>query len=225
MNGGIAIFVKTPGHSALKTRLAAGMGADAERWYRHAIDAVKSVALEAREKNTGINAYWAVAETDALQNPLWQTLPRLQQAEGDLGERMGRVMRMLVRQHGFGILVGADAPQICAEDIQAAADFLSHANPRIVLGPATDGGFWCVGSNQTIPVEVWQSVAYSQPDTYRNFVDAFSPFAEIMTLRTLTDVDEVVDLVSCNEQIKSLKHPTPEQLILLAKFGECGVPA
>jgi len=224
MKGGLAIFVKTPGLSPLKTRLAAGIGASSESWYRLAVDAVKSVAIDSRNR-IGINTYWAVAETDALQNPLWQTLPCLQQAEGGLGERMGRVMRMLVRQHGFGILVGADAPQICVEDIQAAADFLSHENPRIVLGPATDGGFWCVGSNQIIPIDVWQSVAYSQPDTYREFVDAFSPFAEIMTLRTLTDVDEAVDLETCNEQIKNLEHPTTEQLVLLAKFGECRVPA
>ena len=149
MQGGLAIFVKTPGISPLKTRLAVGMGSDSERWYRIAVDAVKSVALQAQAA-TGINAYWAVAESEGMQNDLWQSLPRLMQSdasEAGLGERMGRVMRMLIRQHGFGVLLGADAPQICTDDIQSAIDFLNHEKPRLVLGPASDGGFWCVGRN------------------------------------------------------------------------------
>lgn len=224
MNAGLAIFVKTPGHSPLKTRLAAGIGADAERWYRHAVDAVKSVALEVRA-STGVNAYWAIAEATAMQDELWQSLPKLSQGDGDLGERMGRVMRMLVRQHGLGILLGADAPQICAADIQAATDFLDHDNPRIVLGPARDGGFWCVACNRPFPIELWQSVRYSQPDTYTDFVAAFSPFAEISNLRVLTDVDEAADLAICHQELAALDSSTHEQRTLLQAFRQIGAPA
>lgn len=227
MKGGLAIFVKTPGVSPLKTRLAAGMGTDSERWYRLAVDAVKSVALAARDK-AGISAYWAIAELEAMQNTLWQSLPRLAQTDdvqAGLGERMGRVMRMLVRQHGFGILLGADAPQICTADIQAAYEFLDNESPRLVLGPARDGGFWCVGSNQGFPIEVWQSVLYSQPDTYVDFVAAFSPFAEILNLRTLSDVDEVTDLASCQRELEALDNATPEQRALLEAFSQFELPA
>lgn len=227
MKGGLAIFVKTPGVSPLKTRLAVGMGIDSERWYRLAVDAVKSVAIEAHDK-TGINAYWAVAEQEAMQHSLWQSLPRLAQTDdvqAGLGERMGRVMRMLVRQHGFGILLGADAPQICSADMQAASEFLDHESPRLVLGPAGDGGFWCVGSNQAFPINLWQSVTYSQPDTYTDFVTAFSPFAEISNLRTLSDVDEVPDLAACQRELEALDSATPEQRKLLDAFSQFGLPA
>ncbi len=224
MNGGLAIFVKTPGVSPLKTRLAIGVGIDSERWYRLAVDAVKSVVLEAKME-TGIKAYWAVAEPDALQYPLWQTLPRLAQAGGGLGERMGDAMRMLVREHGFGILLGADAPQICSSDIKTAANFLKHESARIVLGPATDGGFWCVGSNHPFPIELWQSVVYSQPNTYRDFVSAFSPYAEVLNLRTISDVDEASDLKRCNRELEKLQYPTGEQLVLLDAFRKFGLPA
>lgn len=220
MQGGLAIFVKTPGVSPLKTRLAAGIGADSERWYRLAVDAVKSVALQA-QADTGINAYWAVAESDAMQHTQWQSLPRLVQSDdpkAGLGERMGRVMRMLIRQHGFGVLLGADAPQICVRDIEAAIEFLNHENPRLVLGPASDGGFWCAGSNVKFPIELWQSVTYSQADTYRNFVAAFSPHAEIFDLRTLSDVDEAGDLAHCHREIEKLEYPTSEQKALLDSY-------
>lgn len=226
MNGGLAIFVKTPGVSPLKTRLALGMGNESQRWYGLAVDAVKSVALEAQKK-CGINVYWAVAETNAMQHPLWQSMPRLAQAEdkqSGLGERMGRVMRMLIRQHQFGLLVGADAPQVCANDIEAAIDFLNNENPRLVLGPASDGGFWCVGSNQKFPIELWQSISYSQANTYRDFIAAFSPFAEVLNLRTLSDVDEIDDLTSCYLEMHSLKRMTDEQVILMRVFGQFELP-
>jgi len=227
MPGGLAIFVKTPGLSPVKTRLAAGIGADSERWYRLAVDAVKSVVLEAQTR-AGINAYWAVAESEGMQNSLWQSLPRLAQSDDSqagLGERMGRVMRMLIRQHGFGILLGADAPQICAGDIEAAAEFLNNEKPRLVLGPASDGGFWCVGSNVKLPIELWQSVNYSQPETYRDFVSAFSPHAEIFNLGFLSDVDEVGDLATCHRELGKLEHPTAEQKALLNAYNHVALSA
>jgi uncharacterized protein len=223
MKGGLAIFVKTPGVSPLKTRLAAGIGeASATHWYLSAVRAVESVAKQV-SNSIGIHAYWAVAETQALQNSLWQSLPKLTQAEkteDDLGIRMGRVMRMLVRQHGFGILIGADAPQLCASDIETAAAFLNHENPRLVLGPASDGGFWCVGSNTAFAIERWKSVTYSQSNVYRDFMAAFSPLAEILNLRTLSDVDEIPDLKSCHDEMQLLQHPTPAQSAMLAQLAE-----
>jgi uncharacterized protein len=223
MKGGLAIFVKTPGVSPLKTRLAAGVGeASATRWYLSAVRAVESVAKEA-SNSIGVHAYWAVAETQALQNPLWQNLPKLAQAESsedDLGTRMGRVMRMLVRQHRFGILIGADAPQLCASDIEAAAAFLNHEAPRLVLGPANDGGFWCVGSNTAFAIERWQSVTYSQANVYRDFMTAFSPLAEILNLRTLSDVDEMADLKSCHAEMQLLQRPTSSQSLMLEQFAD-----
>jgi len=227
MKGGLAIFVKTPGVSPLKTRLAVGIGLASASWYQMAALAVQSVALNA-QKNFGITAYWAVAETSALQHELWQSLPRLAQAETgteELGERMGRIMRMLIRQHGFGILLGADAPQICVEDIQAAAKFLDSEIPRLVLGPARDGGFWCVGSNFKFQIALWQSVKYSQANTYEEFVLAFAPFAQIHTLRTLTDVDEAIDLIGCNKEMNLLEQATPEQQALVESFRQIDLPA
>src|SRR3546814_381382 len=67
VNGGaLAIFVKTPGHSGLKTRLAAERGERyAVEWYRRAAAAVSSVARRAHARH-GVTAYWAVAEAGAL---------------------------------------------------------------------------------------------------------------------------------------------------------------
>ncbi|MGH8105393.1 MAG: hypothetical protein ACREO2_03690, partial [Arenimonas sp.] len=85
--------------------------------------------------------------------------------------------------------------------------------------------FWCVGSNHQFPIELWQSVAYSRPDTYRDFVSAFSPYVEVLNLRTMSDVDEASDLERCNRELEKLENPTQEQLVLLDAYRRFGLPA
>ncbi|MCA1780504.1 MAG: DUF2064 domain-containing protein, partial [Xanthomonadaceae bacterium] len=108
MNAAVAIFVKTPGLSPIKTRLGKHAGqAIAEEWHRRA---AACVAHSARQ--TGLPTYWAVAEPEAVDHALWRELPRLVQPSGSLGRRMADIYSELQRRHGSAILVGADLPQL-----------------------------------------------------------------------------------------------------------------
>lgn len=214
MSAGLAIFVKTPGRSALKTRLAAGIGeAAALAWYRLAARAVAEVAVAAFAHDQ--NVYWAVAEAEARDDPLWSDLPVLWQGSGGLGERMARVHDALVSRHGGGILLGADAPQIDAGDLHRAAAWLDSDAARAVLGPAQDGGFWLFGSNRRQPLAAWSSVAYSQPDTAEQFVAALPAAGKWCQLRLLGDVDRAIDLGPCIADLARLAAPVPAQVRLL----------
>ena len=53
---------------------------------------------------------------------------------------------------------------------------------------------------------------------------AFSPYAEILNLRTLTDVDQTADLAQCHLDMQKLEHPTTEQLTLLEAFCQFELP-
>lgn len=222
MSGALAIFVKTPGRSAVKSRLAAACGeAPARQWYRHAAAAVASVALRAREAH-GLVAYWAVAEAGAEQD--WPGLPTLPQGDGDLGARMAHVHAALVARHGFGLLVGADAPQLTAESLGEAAAWLGRAaspandvampTPRLVLGPASDGGFWLFGANRAIPVDAWTRVPYSDAATACTLRQSMQAFGAWKTLGELTDVDHAEDLPVVQQALDALPDPTAEQRAL-----------
>ena len=215
MNGALAIFVKTPGRSAIKTRLAAVTGAAyAQQWYELAADAVASVAIRACAE-CGLTAYWAVAETGA--EAAWRGLPTIVQGAGDLGTRMARVHSELVERHGFAMLVGADAPQLAAEAIGQAAHWLDAgavAGPRLALGPAADGGFWLFGSNRVIPLQAWTQVSYSQADTGRHCRQSMQPYGAWETLACLTDADRVEDLKPVQQALDALSDPTTEQRAL-----------
>lgn len=216
MSVGLAIFVKTPGHSVVKGRLAATLGADAARdWYLHAADAVASVARDAQAAGDVV-AYWAVAEADPDAVAAWTGLPVLGQGDGGLGARMAHVHAQLLQRHGAGMLVGADAPQLDATRLSRAAAWLRDVAPRAVLGPAADGGFWLYGANRAAPVATWESVRYSAADTAARFRVALAGDGEWTTLDTLTDADVEADLVPVAAALAALPAPTAAQARLLA---------
>lgn len=218
MSGAIAIFVKTPGHSAVKSRLAGECGErHAHDWYRQAAAAVASVARRAQARH-GVTAYWAVAESAAFD--AWPGLPVIAQGEGDLGTRMAQVHGQLVARHGFGLLLGADAPQLTAELLGEAIDWLSAPSPRLALGPAEDGGFWLFGGNVVPALPAWTSVRYSAANTARDLRHSMQGVGEWMNLATLTDADHASDLRSVQNALHALPDPTSEQCVLAARMRE-----
>jgi glycosyltransferase A (GT-A) superfamily protein (DUF2064 family) len=208
MDAGIAIFVKTPGRSPLKTRLAADLGVErATRWYLLAAEAVAAVAREAAPGRV----YWAVAEDDAAADPLWRALPTLPQGDGGLGERMHRVHAALVARHGAGLLLGADTPQLEARALRDAIAWLRAPSARLAIGGALDGGFRTIGANREIALERWVGVPYSRAETAAHFRAALDGCGQWLELGTLTDVDTSSDLGLCAAALRALPNPLPEQ--------------
>lgn len=204
----LAIFVKTPGRSPVKSRLAAMRGRVwAEDWYRRAAAAVAEVAAKA-----GVTGYWAVAEAEATG--AWAGLPVMAQGDGGLGERMARVHATLVARHGSGLLLGADAPQVSPPVLREAVAWLDAPTPRLVLGPSRDGGFWLFGANVVPPEGAWTGVAYSAPDTARDFRAAFDPYGAWHVLPMLTDADRSEDLPHVLAELTALPDPLPAQRAL-----------
>lgn len=216
MSGAIAIFVKTPGYSAVKTRLAATVGrAMADEWYGRAARAVLEVATVAG-RETDAAVYWAVAEPEAIAAGAWASVPNIVQGEGGLGTRMGHVHAELVHRHGHGLLLGADTPQLAADHLRAALQWCAATTARQVIGPATDGGFWLYAANRATPTARWESIAYSQVETARHVRARFADRGEWLVLPTLTDVDRGDDLPIMQRELAALSRPLPTQLALAA---------
>ncbi len=211
MTCGLAIFVKTPGLSAIKTRLAQGIGpAMAQQFYLLSAQAVASVARQAQQ-SLDLSAYWAVAEPAALNGDAWTDLPRLGQGEGSLGERMAQVYQSLLARHGGALLIGADAPQLNVQALTHAVQWLASPSPRLAIGRAADGGFWLFGGNCTLPDQAWTQATYSAPDTSIKFSEAMRPFGDWLELEPLSDVDHAHDLPTVENELHALNAPTTAQ--------------
>ena len=208
----VAIFVKTPGLSPVKTRLAAGIGSMlATEFHRRAASAVGAVVCAAMPD---IVPYWAVAEREALAHPGWDAFPLLWQGDGDLGTRLDRVYAELLERHGSVLLIGADTPQVTPALLRDAARTVRDGGPPYAIGPATDGGFWLFGGRVPVPPAVWRSVVYSRADTGAMLAGALRLFGAVGWVSSLADTDQVSDLPGLAAALQALRDPLPEQVSL-----------
>ena len=214
---GLAVFVKTPSLSPIKTRLAADIGRGAaEMLYVALTRAVASIATQARaQAQAGLCPYWAVAEDTAFSQSYWPIFDHVVQGEGSLGERMGMIYRALRERHRAVILIGADAPQLSAQSLGDAVQWLASDTPRHVIGRACDGGFWLFGSNTDISRSAWTAPEYSRPDTAERFMASIGDSAQWRELEVLRDIDTVSDIAPVLHALRSLTSLTPEQARLV----------
>ena len=215
VSAALAIFVKTPGLSPVKTRLALALGAaTATAFHRRAATAVCDVVQAAVAAGLPLTPYYAVAEAAALDHAEWQGLPTLWQGSGDLGMRLHRVCSQLLARHGRVLLIGADAPQLDAGLLAQALAALDSAATPFVLGRACDGGFWLFGTRLPVPASVWRGVRYSRTTTADELVAALAAHGAVAGLPELTDVDEAADLGALADALDALHDARPAQRAL-----------
>lgn len=212
MTAALAIFVKTPGLSPVKTRLAARIGVPAAlRFHQLAAAATAEVA---RACEPWLKPYWAIAEDDPAAVGAWPGFASLHQGEGDLGERLHSVYARLQARHGRVLLIGADAPQLTVESLQRALTVLDDVHTPFAIGDASDGGFWLFGGRAQIPREVWTRVRYSEAQTASDLRQRLSSPGAVGAVGRLTDVDNVEDFSALRDALDTLSKPLPAQKAL-----------
>ena len=233
MNGGvIAIFVKTPGLSPVKSRLADEIGEEkATTFYRHAVRAT----VETVRAFLAIHPHWqarfAVAEREGCPDPLWQVFPARYSGSGGLAQRLHRVLRALLCVHGRVLLLGADSPQITVADLETAVAALQRRD--WVIGPAADGGFWCLGSRIPLPLAVWEAAPFDHHDggASARVREALITAAGChgipapAMLRPLHDIDHRTDLPAVLTEWPAAKDETAAQRTLRLWIADAIAPS
>jgi rSAM/selenodomain-associated transferase 1 len=186
----LVVMAKRPEMGRVKTRLAKGMGpVAATRFYRQTtFDLLHRLGRDPRWQTV-----LALSPDRAVhENGLWpQDLPRVAQGPGDLGDRMGRLMRDL--PPGPVVIVGSDIPDIARALVADA--FAALGRHDAVIGPADDGGYWLIGlRRRPRVVEIFDNVRWSgehaRADTLWNLTRAGLSLA---TLPVLGDIDTYED--------------------------------
>ncbi len=192
----VAVFVKTPGFSPIKSRLALQIGAAAaRRCYTLSLLAVRR-AVNSAARAGKVQAYWAVAEASATDH--WRGWPTVPQFGDDLGARMRFVYGALRQRHRDVLLLGGDVPTITADDLLTAANAL-RAVPQRVIARAVDGGFGLFGANVDLADSPWSSVPYGVPDTATQFLMRIAPEVPLLELLPVRDLDTYADLIALGE--------------------------
>jgi rSAM/selenodomain-associated transferase 1 len=142
----VLVFLKYPDPGQVKTRLAAAIGPDrAAALYREWIGLVLRKLQPIRERACLVGYFdggpsGRFAEWSPLAHDWWP------QPVGDLGTRLAAGFEQAHSRGGSVLAVGTDCPELESRLLDRAFDSLLDHDA--VFGPATDGGYYLVGTAQ-----------------------------------------------------------------------------
>ena len=142
----LLVFCKNPQLGKVKTRLAADIGQENALKTYHLL--LKRTADILRKLDIDIQLYYS---ENPIKNDVFDELKatKKKQIGSDLGERMHNAFITGFKTHSPVLIIGTDLWTIDAENIRQAIDALSHK--EVVIGPATDGGYYLLGMKEMKP--------------------------------------------------------------------------
>jgi len=156
-------------------------------WFRHQ---VRRLLREVQDPRWDLTL--AVAPDRAISARVWPPqLRRVPQGAGDLGDRMGRVLRSA--PPGPACVIGGDVPGVRKHHIARA--FKALGASEAVFGPAEDGGYWLIGLKRVrpVPAQLFNGVRWSSAHALKDTIATLDGQSYALIDR-LRDVDDARDL-------------------------------
>jgi len=187
----VGLFAKRPVPGQVKTRLAADTSPEwaaavASAFLLDTLD--RLAAIDARR----VLAYAPDGAGDFFAEPAAGRFVLVAQGAGDLGRRMANFFGNQFRSGMEAVvLLGTDSPSLPLACVEQAFRELERAD--LVLGPATDGGYYLVGCARRLP-PIFEGVVWSSPHVLAQTVDRLSkPDWRLALLPPWYDVDTLAD--------------------------------
>ncbi|MBO2012820.1 TIGR04282 family arsenosugar biosynthesis glycosyltransferase [Hymenobacter negativus] len=204
------VFARVPALGRVKSRLAAGVGEPAALAIYHELLAITHAAIQ----EAGVPATIWLADTAASHPSAaevwhWPNLAARCQPAGDLGTRMATAFAVAFAEGAQRVaIIGTDCPGLRAAHLaQAFALLTTH---DVVLGPATDGGYYLLGLCQPQP-ELFYHKAWSTDSVLADtLADARRLGLRVALLPELRDVDTADDLAAWRADDTSTTSGQPD---------------
>ncbi|MFE1743968.1 TIGR04282 family arsenosugar biosynthesis glycosyltransferase [Coleofasciculus sp. H7-2] len=191
----LIVFTRYPEPGKAKTRLIPVLGENgAANLHRQMTE---HTLLQARElqsdRATRVEVYFTGGNQHLMQDWLGTDIIYQPQDEGDLGQRMKSAFQTAFAAGMEGVaIVGTDCPGLDAKIMAQAFEQLNGHD--LVLGPATDGGYYLIGLRRVIP-ELFAGINWGTSEVREKTVAiAISLGLAVAYLPSLADVDRPEDL-------------------------------
>jgi hypothetical protein len=205
------MFAKPPVAGAAKTRLAPVVGAAGAAVLARAFFADSWRALGE------VQGIERVLATTALPPEGLEVGPQAEvwlQGEGDLGERMERVLRGALSRAPLAIAVGADSPDLPMRLLEQAIAMSERHD--VVLGPADDGGYFLIAL-RACPEGLLAGLPWSVAETRSRTIEQLERRGLSVGLtEPWFDVDVPADLERLERLLRSGAIAAPETARCLA---------
>ena len=191
----LIVFTRYPEPGKAKTRLIPVLGEDgASNLHRQMTEHTLSQVRELQsDRATRVEVYFTGGDQLLMQDWLGTDIIYQPQGEGDLGQRMKSAFQTAFAAGMEGVaIVGTDCPGLDAKIMGQAFEQLNGHD--LVLGPATDGGYYLIGLRRVIP-ELFAGINWGTSQVREKTVAiAISLGLAVAYLPPLFDVDRPEDL-------------------------------
>lgn len=202
---GIGIICKTPTPGASKTRLLSLLGPDgaaelAGCFLRDTSDVIQSIPAAA-----GCRGY-AIYAPEGSEATLRRFVPAsfglVCRRDATLGVVLsGATEHLLAEGHDVVVLVNADSPTMPFELIASAIAATRAPGDRVVLGPATDGGYYLIAL-KTAHRRLFEDIAWSTATVLEQTLQRAREIGlEARLLAPWYDVDDAASLAELIDEL------------------------
>jgi rSAM/selenodomain-associated transferase 1 len=156
----LLVFTRYPEPGTTKTRLIPILGPDgaADLFRRMAEHAVEQARVMTTRRDAVVKIYYEGGDLEKMAQWLGDDLIYVQQAAGNLGQRLTQALLESSRPEGSAtVIMGTDCPDLSARILWRAFDLLERND--LVLGPAGDGGYYLIGVTR-LHEELFQNVSW-----------------------------------------------------------------
>ncbi len=214
--GSLVILAKSTRPGLGKTRLATGLepAAAAELAESFLQDTVDLVRASGKDLIIAFTPYEAEAEFASIA----AGAPLVVQPDGDLGHRISSALATALCGRDSAVLVGSDTPQLTGVVIEEAFCHLEQAD--LVVGPATDGGFYLIGLREASSADgLFEGIEWSTSSVFAQLIaNALRMGLTFDVLEEFTDIDDVESLTTVLAQA-DLSGSAPHTRAAAARLG------
>src|SRR5258705_5977330 len=191
----LAVMAKAPIAGSVKTRLLPYLSAAEAGELARSLLLDQLSHLRAIETVDLYVAFTPLHEEALMKQLVPAPFQLFLQSEGDLGARMQNVFAQLFgKGHQAIVLIGADLMPVPLEYFGQAYDYLDGPEPRVVLGPSRDGGYYLVGLNRPMPA-MFENMTWSHDQVFTQTVIKLADLdIETRQLPIWFDIDTPDDL-------------------------------
>jgi len=193
----LVIMARAPISGRAKTRLVPLLGEQgAARLHRQMVSMTLEAARRlASVRDVEVRVCTTGAAPSVLRREFASPFPCRDQGGGALGSRLRRVAREALDSGApHVVIVGTDCPLLTDGHLDRAFAALRHFD--VVLGPASDGGYYLIGARDMHPL-LFEGIPWRGKDVFaRTREAAHSLGLRVHTLEPLPDVDVPGDLAA-----------------------------
>lgn len=196
----LIVFTRYPQPGKAKTRLIPVLGAEgAAALQRQMTELTLNQVQKAMNLHRFTVEIWFAGTTSpeldrtSMQNWLGRNWVYQTQGAGDLGTKLSQAFQVAFAEGMKRVVtIGTDCPELDTNILIQA--FRALEDHDLVLGPATDGGYYLIGLRQFVP-ELFADIAWSTAVVLQQTIDiAEQAGLSIAYLDALTDIDRPEDL-------------------------------